>query len=197
MRTSISKIADFMAPFDVVPPRILPNHGANYQTFAPYAALNPSVTPPRTKADLTTDAGEVLYICPLCDHRLPATLLRDRRALLSHIRSTHRPAQDMPEDIQQLFSIRQCQSCREYFSTNGKYQHNCTRQPRGINRAVPTTAYLPPVPALLALNDLPLMQAPDDISDELIEHLTGISYEEIFRHKAKTVVEIHHSSALA
>ena len=38
------------------------------------------------------------------------------------------------------------------------------------------------------------MTRPNQISDELVDRLTAISYDEIFAHQAKTISEIHHSS---
>jgi hypothetical protein len=44
------------------------------------------------------------------------------------------------------------------------------------------------------LTALPQMISPADITDDLVDHLSGISFDNIFQKKIKTVVEMHHSS---
>ena len=36
--------------------------------------------------------------------------------------------------------------------------------------------------------------SPADITDDLVDHLSGITYDDIFQKKIRTVVEMHHSS---
>jgi hypothetical protein len=44
------------------------------------------------------------------------------------------------------------------------------------------------------LTAFPQMISPADITDDLVDHLSGISFDNIFQKKIKTVVEMHHSS---
>jgi len=193
-----SRMASFDAPRNVVKPRMGPRIGARYSTDPPYAPLDPNERDPRGVVDLVRDSGDVLYMCPLCDP-LTASPFRDRKSLLLHIKSIHRPALDIPDDVKQLLQIARCDACHGYYGSVGINRHHCQGHPPVQNNAVPAPVQnaLQRVPQPKNIGNLPdslPMASPADIADDLVDRLSGISFDDIFLRQIKTVVEIHHSS---
>ena len=193
-----SRMAPFDAPRNVMKPRMGPRIGAKYSTDPPYAPLDPNERDPRAVVDLVKDSGDILYMCPLCDP-CTAAPFKDRRALLLHIKSIHRPALDMPHDIKQLFQIARCSACHGYYASIGINRHHCLGHPPAQNNTNPAPArdVLQHLPQRRNIGNLPgilPMASPADIADDLVDRLSGISFDDIFLKQIRTVVELHHSS---
>ena len=187
-----TSIGQFRAPNRCTSPRTTPNLWAKYQTFPPYGPLNPDVTPNRGVADLADDKGNVLHICPLCKP-VPAVVLNNKKALLTHLRGQHhKEAHVIAEDIQKLFGIEQCNACELYYNCDSICNHVC--RPGAVRRLRDQVP--PPQAATKAPKPKQgrLMLRPSEITPELIDRLTGISYQEIFSHQARTIETIHHTS---
>ena len=190
-------IKSFDAPNNCTRPRLGPNTAANYRTFAPFGPLYEDCTPARGVADLSDDNGNVLHICPLCDQDPnKPNRLADRKALLAHLRGQHGPgARAIPEEILALFGITLCTRCDLHYSTTSIKGHAC--RPGAARSAPALQPRKPPEPRPAAPtppNASQLMTKPCQISEELVERLTGISFDEIFRTSTQTIVEVHHSS---
>ena len=188
----------FDAPRNVVKPRMGPRIGAKYSTDPPYAPLDPTERNPRAVVDLVRDSGDVLYICPICNPLTPAPF-KDRRSLLLHIKRDHRPAPDIAVEVKQLFQIARCEACHGYYSSVGVNQHHCLGHvPALENNAHVATQNLHQHPPQPRNTDnqmgIPQMASPADIADDLVDRLSGISFDDIFLKQTKTVVEMHHSS---
>jgi len=190
-----NKIKAFNCPDKCAPPRYGSNSKANYQTFPPYAPRYEDVTPPRGVADLSDDRGNILHICPLCDSSKPNPF-KDRRALLAHLRSQHRGSEQViPSDIEELFGIILCRKCEVYYCTAGLAGHLCRQGVAPVTK-LPKQNPVPPcrvtAPMHPRINDL--MTRPSQITDELVDFLTSITFDSIFQYQAHTIPEIHHAS---
>ena len=114
----------------------------------------------------------------------------DRKALLCHLRGQHRNEErTIPDDIRQLFGISLCGGCTVYYATASIKEHNCRQ---GIAQCCVRIHPLNQrAPKHLYPQD---MTRPSQISEELADRLTAISFDEIFQFPAVTIMEIHHSS---
>ena len=192
-----TKFKAFDAPNNCARPRSGPNPLAKYQTFAPFWPLYEDCTPARGLADLSDDKGKVLHICPLCDQNpTKPNLLADRKALLVHLRGQHGPdTRAIPEEIKALFGITLCTGCDIHYNSKTIKGHNCRP---GVARRTPVlqprkpTAPRPAAPTPPTASQL--MTKPSQISAELVDRLTSISFDEIFQTPTLTIVEIHPSS---
>ena len=139
----------------------------------------------------------MLHICPLCDKDPnEPNLLKNRKALLIHLRGQHcHDTRCITVEIQTLFGITLCTCCELYYNTRTIKNHVCRP---GVARKAPvlqnrkpseTTPAAPPTPSVSQM-----MTKPSQISDELVDRLTGISFDEIFQTPSRTITEIHHSS---
>ena len=143
--------------------------------------MDPSERGPRDVVDLVRDSGDVLYICPLCDPLTPAPH-KDRRALLTHINKIHRPALPMPEEIKNLFQIERCEACHGYYRSVGINRHHCLGHPPALpSGPVPTQRNIrrmtPQAGANVNLADRPQIASPADIADDLVDYLSGITFD--------------------
>ena len=187
-------IAPFPAPNTCARPRTTANLNAKYQTFSPYQPFDENDTPTRGVADLSDDRGNVLFICPLCDPVHP-NLLKDRRSLLTHLRGQHHGhlSNLIEEPVNELFGIVHCHLCELYYSRSTIKSHHCRP---GVVRKLQQRNPHPTPPAPRAKNPStgsPMLR-PNEISPELVDRLTEISYDAIFASQAHTIQEIHHSS---
>ena len=189
-----TRISPFHCRDNCAPPRVGPNTTANYRTFPPFAPLYEDITPARGVADLSDDNGNVLHICPLCDQDpFKPNLLTNRKALLAHLRG-HGNTRAIPTEIQALFGITLCTGCNVHYATKSIQGHACRP---GVARDAPvlqhrTTAEPRPAAPQPLIHQV--MTKPSQISEELVERLTSISFDEIFQTPTRTIVEVHHSS---
>jgi hypothetical protein len=186
-----TKIGSFDPPNNfAIPRKTLPAH-ARYQTLPPYHPFLESDTTPRGVDDLSDDRGNIIHICPFCDIHQPKPL-KDRRALLLHLRGQHLgETRVMDPDVLKLFGIERCTKCDIHYSETSIKSHHC--RPGAVARVVIASTQQKNkilVPVIKTL----LMTRPNQISDELVDRLTAISYDEIFAHQARTICQIHHSS---
>jgi len=191
-----SHCAPFDAPRNVLRPRMEPRIGAKYYVDPPYAPINPDEVSPRTVVDLVRDSGDVLYICPFCNPLTPAPH-KDRRALLLHVNKIHRPAPPMLEEIKDLFQIAQCEACHGYYGAVGLSRHHCLGHPPAAPVHLPAQIIRQVTTHPrnnVNLTAVPQMTSPADIAADLVDHLSGITFDSIFQKKVRTVVEMHHSS---
>ena len=191
-----TKIAPFPAPNPCAQPRTDVNSLAKYQTFAPYSPFNVDDAPMRGVSDLSDDRGNILFICPQCDQSCP-NILKDRRGLLTHLRQVHHKEVVTPitQPVQELFGISLCVKCELHYSKTSIANHNCkpdvVRKPQHQR---PNTLPTPPKPRTKQTKTTKIMLRPSEISPELVDRLTAISYDEIFSSQAYTILELHHSS---
>ena len=186
-----TKIGSFAPPNNFAPPRTALPTNARYQTLPPYRPFMENETSPRGVDDLSDDRGNIIHICPFCDTDQPKPL-KDRKALLLHLRGQHLgETRVIAPEVLKLFGIGRCTECELHYSAASIKPHHC--RPGAVTRVVAAVTQqnkAVPLPVITAF----LMTRPNQISDELVDRLTAISYDEIFAHQAKTISEIHHSS---
>ena len=190
-------IKPFEAPNPCARPRNTANAQARYQTFSPYNPLDDRYTPTRGVPDLSDDRGNVLFICPLCDPIQP-NLLKDRRSLLTHLRGQHHSqgATMIDGPVKELFGIAHCHLCELYYSKTTIKSHNCKPgavQPLRQRHTNPTPVLPVPVQTRKPSTGNSMLR-PSEISPELVDRLTDISYDSIFSTQACTIEELHHNS---
>ena len=104
----------------------------------------------------------------------------------------------MSEEVKDLFQIAQCEACHGYYGSVGLRRHHCLGHPPAtlnVPSPVQNIRQAIPQPGNNAnLTAFPQMMSPADITDDLVDHLSGITYDDIFQKKIRTVVEMHHSS---
>jgi len=148
-------------------------------------------TAPRGVHDLSDDRGNIIHICPFCDPVRPQPL-NNRKALLAHLRSQHHDeSRTISPDVLNLLRIDRCTECNLHYSATSIKLHHC--RPGTVHRHAPTVVQKNTRPPP-TLTDLSIMTRPSQISDDLVDKLTGISYDSIFAFPARTITEIHHSS---
>ena len=186
-----TRIPEFSPPNNFAAPRNSLHPEARYQTLPPYAPFMENDTTPRGVHDLSDDRGVVLHICPFCEIDRPQPL-NSRKALLTHLRSQHRDeSRTIAPDVLNHFGIERCTECNLHYSAANIRLHSC--RPGGDCRRI--------IPAATRLEIRPpsapthfIMTRPNQISDELVDKLTAISYDSIFAFPARTITEIHHAS---
>ena len=187
-----TKIPEFAPPNNFASPRNSLHPEARYQTLAPYAPFIENDTTPRGVQDLSDDRGNIIHICPFCDPSQPQPL-SNRKALLAHLRSQHHDeSRTIPSDILNLFGIERCTDCNLHYSVASIKLHRC--RPGAVHghttvAARPETRPPPPPPT-----NSDMMTRPDQLSDDLVDRLTAISYDAIFAFPARTITQIHHAS---
>ena len=186
-----TKIGSFAPPNNFAPPRTALPTNARYQTLPPYRPFMENETSPRGVDALSDDRGNIIHICPFCDTDQPKPL-KDRKALLLHLRGQHLgETRVIAPEVLKLFGIERCTECELHYSAVSIKTHHC--RPGAVTRVVAAVTQqnkAVPLPVITAF----LMTHPNQISDELVDRLTAISYDEIFAHQARTISEIHHSS---
>ena len=157
----------------------------------PYSPFMDNETAPRGVHDLSDDRGVIIHICPFCDPTRPQPL-SNRKARLAHLRSQHHDeSRTISPDVLNLFGIDRCTECNLHYSATSIKLHHC--RPGTVHKNTPTVAHIDTRPPP-TLTDSSIMTRPNQISDDLVDKLTGISYDSIFAFPARTITEIHHAS---
>ena len=190
-RYQASKIAEFVPPNRFAAPRNSLHLMARYQTLPPYAPFMANDTTPRGVQDLSDDRGNIIHICPFCEIHRPQ-VLNNRKALLGHLRSQHHSeSRAIAPEVLEHFGIARCAACNQHYSEATIKLHHC--RPAAAHSNAPPVAqketHTSPTP-------IPggIMTRLNQISEELVDRLTAVSYDVIFSFQARTITEIHHAS---
>ena len=187
-----TKIPEFAAPNAFTAPRHSLHPEARYQTLAPYAPFIEDDITPRGVHDLSDDRGNILHICPFCDPNRPKPL-SNRKALLFHLRSQHYDeSRIISPDVLNHFGIDRCTECNLHYSAATIKLHHC--RPGAVRKEVPAVTAQDTRPRTPTPISSGLMTRPNQLSDDLVDRLTAISYDSIFAFPARTITVIHHAS---